>query len=219
MPRSAPMPPARPRVTREDWLAAAREVLVSHGVAEVKVLTLGRTLGVSRSSFYWYFENREDLLAQLLDDWDARNTATLLKTCAAPSATISDAVCAFFRCFIDPALFDQGLDFAVREWARRDAALRVRLDAADAARIAGVTKMFARHGYPAGEADARARILYFMQLGYNALDIREPLEARLDRLEAYLLGFTGQSPDPAAMAAFRAFAEQALGPPNDAARG
>ena len=45
MPRSAPMPPARPRVTREDWLAAAREVLVSHGVAEVKVLTLGRTLG------------------------------------------------------------------------------------------------------------------------------------------------------------------------------
>lgn len=39
------------KVTREDWLNVARDVPVSDGVAEVKVLAIGDRLGVSRSSF------------------------------------------------------------------------------------------------------------------------------------------------------------------------
>jgi hypothetical protein len=74
-------------------------------------------------------------------------------------------------------------------------ALRARVDAADAARIEAVTAMFARHGYAPAEADARARILYFMQLGYHALDVREPIDTRLSRVAPYLKGFTGVEPD------------------------
>ena len=73
--------------------------------------------------------------------------------------------------------------------------MRQRIDAADAARIAAVTAMFARYGYDAYEADTRARILYFMQLGYHALDQTEPMETRLSRTEGYLRGFTGAEPD------------------------
>ncbi|MCV2868883.1 TetR/AcrR family transcriptional regulator [Defluviimonas sp. WL0002] len=43
-------------------LAVAKELLVSEGVAEVKVLAIGERLGVSRSSFYWYFKSRRDLM-------------------------------------------------------------------------------------------------------------------------------------------------------------
>ena len=39
------------KVTPEDWLNVARDVLVSEGVAEVKVIALGERLGGSRSSF------------------------------------------------------------------------------------------------------------------------------------------------------------------------
>jgi hypothetical protein len=119
--------------------------------------------------------------------------------CAQPSASITEAVCNFFRCFVDPARFDSGLDFAVREWSRRDEALRARVDAADAVRLSAVTGMFARHGYGAAEADARARILYFMQLGYHALDVREPMAERMGRIGAYLKGFIGVEPDADAM--------------------
>ena len=200
------------KVTREDWLNMARDTLVRDGVAQVKILALADRMGVSRSSFYWYFGNREDLLQALLQDWEARNTASILRQCALPAASISEAVLNFFRCFLTPDRFDSGLDFAVREWARRDEALRQRVDAADAARLSAVTAMFAAQGYAPGEADARARILYYMQLGYHALDVREAMALRLSRVEAYLAGFTGQPADPAAVAGFRAEVE-ALGLP------
>lgn len=194
------------KVTRQDWLNLARDVLVNEGVADVKVLALSTRLGVSRSSFYWYFGNRNDLLGALLDEWEARNTAQIVASCQDPAPTISHAACAFFRCFIDPSGFDQGLDFAVREWARRDPALRTRVEAADATRVAAVTAMFAAHGYAPEDADARARIMYFMQLGYHALEVRESAETRMSRITPYLRGFTGQEPDLEAVMALSAYA-------------
>lgn len=195
------------KVTRDDWLGMARSTLVQDGAEQVKILTLAERMEVSRSSFYWYFRNREELLQALLDEWEAGNTTRIAEYCAAPSASISEAVLNFFRCFIDPAQFDRGLDFAVREWSRRDEALRARVDAADAARIAAVTEMFLRHGYDPAEADARARILYFMQLGYHALDVREPIDTRLSRVAPYLKGFTGQEPETRAIDRFMADVE------------
>ena len=191
------------KVTREDWLNVARDLLVSSGVSEVKVLALGERLEVSRSSFYGYFKSRRHLLETLLEDWEARNTETIIAQCEKPAENITRAVCNFFLCFLDPALFDHGLDFAVREWARRDGSVRQRIDQADARRLTAVTAMFERHGYTHYDADVRARILYFMQLGYHALEQHEPMPRRLERLEGYLRGFTGREPDPDQVEAFR----------------
>lgn len=194
------------KVTREDWLNIARNVLVDEGVGEIKILTLAELLGVSRSSFYWYFKNRRDLLEALLQEWEARNTKTLVSKCGQLSQTISEGACNFFRCFVDSSQFDHGLDFAVREWARRDVAVRARIDLADQTRLHAVTEMFLRHGYAAYDAECRARILYFMQIGYHALDVRESMEVRFGRVAGYLQGFTGQDADPEALEAFRVFA-------------
>lgn len=195
------------KVTRDDWLNVARDVLVSDGMAEVKVLALGQRLNVSRSSFYWYFKSRKHLLEALLDDWEARNTRNIVAQCELPADSIGEAVGNFFKCFLNPDLFDRGLDFAVREWSRRDGTVRQRIDQADRERLAAVTRMFERHGFTPYEADVRARILYYMQLGYHALDVREPMKARCDRLAGYLKGFTGiEAPDEviAAMTAYAA---------------
>lgn len=194
------------KVTREDWLNLARDVLVHDGVGELKILGLSNRLGVSRSSFYWYFKDRDDLLAALLDEWEARNTRTIAEYCASPATDINAAVCNFFRCFIDPALFDQGLDFAVREWARRDTNLRLRIDTADTARLDAVQAMFVRYGYAKADAETRARILYFMQLGYHALEVREPMDVRMGRLEGFLRGFTGLQATPELLAEFSTYA-------------
>lgn len=184
------------KVTREDWLHVARDALVNHGVGEVKVLALGARLQVSRSSFYGYFKSRQDLLMALLEDWEARNTASIVRNCALPTESICEAICHFFRCFLRDDLFDQRLDFAVREWSRRDEAVRARIHAADATRLAAVTAMFEAHDYEPYDAEVRARILYFMQLGYHALDVTEPMAERAARVQGYVIGFTGRTPEP-----------------------
>ncbi len=194
------------KVTREDWLNLARDVLVQEGVGELKILSLSNRLNVSRSSFYWYFENRADLLAALLTEWETRNTKTIVAHCAMPAPNINAAVCNFFRCFVDRKCFDRGLDFAIRDWARRDDQVNALIEAADHKRLAAITAMFARNGFENYDADARARILYFMQIGYHAVEMRETMPERLSRLEGFLKGFTGQDPSPDILAEFKDFA-------------
>ncbi len=206
MPPDSARPGGNVKVTRNDWLTVARDLLISDGVGEVKVLTLGDILGVSRSSFYWYFKSRKDLLDALLAEWEDGNTGVLVRHAAMPAQTITGAVCNLFRCFIDPALFNHRLDFAVREWARRDGHVRRVIDRSDTSRCTAIRDMFERYGYSPYEAEARARILYFMQVGYYALDLSETVEERLSRIEGYLLGFTGQAARPEELTALVAYA-------------
>jgi len=182
------------KVTKDDWLAVAMDVLVSQGIEQVKVLTLGERLGVSRSSFYWYFKNRQDLLDALLSVWENQNTGAIVAHTLLPADTITAAVCNLFRCFVDIDVFNHQLDFAVREWSRRSGPVRHVVDRSDAARVEAIRAMFERHAYEPDDAVSRARILYYMQIGYYALELRESLETRLSLVPGYLKGFTGETP-------------------------
>ena len=182
------------KATRQDWLQVAMDILISDGVEQVKVLPLSEQLGVSRSSFYWYFKSRQDLLDALLEYWQQTNTAAMVAQAQAPAATITEAVCNVFRCVVNPALFNNALDFAVRDWARRSGKVRRVLDQSDQQRINALTAMFERYDYPAVEALTRARILYYMQIGYNDAELHEPMAERLRLLPSYLLCFTSREP-------------------------
>src|SRR5271154_4988276 len=104
-------PPVRPpqlgnvKATRDDWLALALSALAVEGVAHVTVLNLSERLGVSRSSFYWYFKNRDELLGALLDRWVRPNPRSIVAQGDEPAATVSEAVCSVFRCWVNPAIF------------------------------------------------------------------------------------------------------------------
>ena len=193
------------KVTRDDWLNAAMQTLVSDGVERVKVLSLADRLGVSRSSFYWYFRDRDDLLAGLLDHWQRTNTGALITQAEAPARTITGACCNVFRCFVNPALFDIALEFTIRDWARRDPRVRAALDLSDARRLDALQAMFTRHGYDETDALVRARTLYYMQIGYTDADLREPMEERLRLNPYYINTFTGRAADPEELESFRAY--------------
>ena len=204
------VPSGNVKVTREDWLRVALDALISGGIGEVKVLSLSRRLKVSRSSFYWYFGNRQDLLDALLAHWDDTNTRAIVEHASRDRPTIVASVVEVFRAWVDPALFDPRLDFAVREWSRRSGSVRRVIDRADEARLAALAAMYVRHGYDGAEADARARILYFMQIGYYALELSEPMEVRLARAPGYLLGFTGATPTEEEVASLAAAVRKAV---------
>lgn len=201
--------PGNVKVTRWDWINLALEVLITEGVESVRVLPLGERLGVSRSSFYHYFDSRQDLLDRLLDHWRDTNTKAIVERAGRPAETVIRGVMNVFECWADERLFDPRFDFAVREWARRSEEVRAIIDAADNERLGAIRDMYRRHGYNEEDAFIRARVLYYMQIGYYVLDLKEPLEARLSHLAAYLRSFTGLEPTEADVAHFSAFVMQA----------
>jgi AcrR family transcriptional regulator len=211
-PSAAGPPPRQPaqsgnvKVTRDDWLDLALSALALEGVDHVTVLALSERLGVSRSSFYWYFKNRDELLDALLDRWDQLNTRSIVTQAEQPAGTVNEAVSNVFRCWVNPAIFSPRLDFAAREWARRSPSVRRALDRSDRVRTDALKALFVRFGYDDGDAFVRARVLYYMQIGYYALDLREPIETRLNLTPHYLKAFTGVDPSKAEIEVFRAYA-------------
>ena len=104
-------------------------------------------------------------------------------------------------------LFDTRLDFAIRDWARRSAPVRRVLRASEDQRLQALRAMFERHGFSDLDAVARARILYYMQIGYDDAQLDEPMETRKMLVPAYLRGFTGQEPTPEEIEALRVYAQ------------
>ena len=193
------------KVARDDWLNVGMDVLISDGVDQIKVLNLAERMAVSRSSFYWYFKSRQELLDALLARWQATNTAALVAQAEAPAETITAAVCNVHRCVVNTDLFDTALDFAVRDWARKSGKVRRMLDQSDARRLEALHAMFARYGYSEIEAETRARVLYYMQIGYDLAQLNEPIEMRLSMVPHYLYAFTGVEPKPEEVEEFSAY--------------
>ena len=196
------------RVTRADWVAAALTALKSAGITRVKVAQLAEQLDIRRSSFYWYFADRPALEQALLEIWEAHNVASIVDHAGRPAPSITAAVLHLFECWADPALFDHRLEFAVREWARRDDSVRERLERADARRIEAIADMHRRFGDDDTTAVVRARVQYHSQIGMYALGVDEPTDERLRLAPTYLAVFTGQQPTDAEIAEFTAWVRE-----------
>ena len=180
------------RTQRKDWIQVALDTLVSEGVDSIKVSSLAEKLECARSSFYWYFKNRSDLLDALLNHWQSTNTKLLVESANQPAESINYAVNNVYIQWISGRGFDTQLDFAIRDWARRSGSVRRALDISDAARLEALTHMFERYDYQKPEAETRARILYFTQIGYDLTDLQEDWETRQQRGRMYLFCMTGK---------------------------
>ena len=75
--------PRPARFTRDDWAAAALELLAEGGPAAVAVEPAAARLGASKSSFYWLFPNRQALLEAALLTWEQQQTDAVLPGLAA----------------------------------------------------------------------------------------------------------------------------------------
>ncbi len=138
---------SRPPTSEEAWLTAAYDALTESGVEAVKIMPLAKNLGVSRTSFYWHFKDREALLEAIIRHWEDKNTGNLVARTQAYAGNVFEAIFNLFDCWLDEALFDSRLDLAIRNWARNDADLQIRLDKADARRETAMAQMLHRFGY------------------------------------------------------------------------
>lgn len=190
---SADVSSGRAVVDRTAWLEVAREALIESGIDSVKIEPLAARLEISRSSFYWHFKNRRDLLDSLLKHWKDVNDKALHDVIERQATTKDDPeTVARLRLqlltdlFIYETAFSSKFDLAVREWARKDTLVAEEVTRIDKERIALFQKIFLDAGYSKFDSLARAKILYFHQIGYYIVDLKESTAVRQRIARRYL---------------------------------
>jgi AcrR family transcriptional regulator len=182
----------KPRqLSREDWTEAARKQLVAAGIEEVKVDRLARKMKVTRGSFYWHFKNRKDLLDSVLRVWEAHKERELEQT-RAQWATMGPLEVVRIWLSEDPTY--PAFDIAIRFWAWKAPAVAKIVSAIDDRWIAFLAEQFFREGQSMRLSVARARLIYWQQIGYYAMKFEEPMQERLAYMPYYnaiLLGNEG----------------------------
>ncbi len=183
------------RGSPEVWLGAAYESLLEAGVDAVKIQPLAKKLNLSRTSFYWFFKDREELLSALISRWREKNTGSLIKQAGAYAETVAEAMLNVFDCWLNRELFDSQFEFAVRSWALQSPEILAEVQGADRQRLDALSRMFLRFGYDERHADVRARTIYLVQIGYISMQTKEDIAVRMKRIPEYVEIFTGQAPE------------------------
>lgn len=192
------------RGSREGWLEAAYAALIREGIEGVKIQPLAERLRLSRTSFYWFFENREELLKALLAMWGERTTRPLTAATREYAETETEAMLNVIGCFLKTETFDSRLEFAMRGWGLNDPTIMARINAADIERLSALAAMLERWNHPAEDADVRARTIYLVQIGYISMKVEETIATRLSRIPKYVEIYTGRPPEAREMARFAA---------------
>lgn len=185
MAKRSTVPTKTARLDRSEWIALARSALIKDGIAGVRVEPLAAKLGVTTGSFYHHFKNRGELLSELISDWELTNTRGMIEAVRDHVDDPYKQMHALNRVWIDEIQFDPAYDSAMRDWARASAKVEKVVRRVDDERIALLTGIYQSIGYRNPEAMVRARILYFHQVGYYALHIKESHEERMKLLPYY----------------------------------
>lgn len=67
------------RTSKAEWLECALSILGNKGVDAVKIEQLAKELNTSRSGFYWHFQDRAELLKEMLTYWRIEYTETVIR--------------------------------------------------------------------------------------------------------------------------------------------
>ncbi|MGC2031994.1 MAG: TetR/AcrR family transcriptional regulator, partial [Steroidobacteraceae bacterium] len=176
---------------RAIWLDTARRALIEEGTAGVEINKLAKRMGVSRGGFYWFFKNRHQLLDELLALWAESSNGLFEGVLRSGEHNGMQELGAINRLWIDENEYDPKWDGAVRDWACTSTAVLKVVERVDNERIAILERVFQDLGYAGMDAHIRARVMYYHQVGYYALGIRESRKRRLELLPYYLKALSG----------------------------
>src|SRR4051794_24485540 len=156
--------PASSRLSVDDWVEAALELLAEEGPSGVKIDRLCVRLGVTKGSFYWHFSDLAGFLAAVADRWGATRDERQAAFNELEALPPRERLSRILDEFADPR--EWALERAVREWARTDASVSERVEESDRWVFRAVRKVFLDLGFDAGDADARAKMLFYAGVGF-----------------------------------------------------
>ena len=156
------------RTPRERWIEEGLRALAAGGPDTVRVEALAKALGVTKGGFYGYFADRDALLNAMLDTWQRESTEEVIERVEReggdPKSKIQRAgVLTFSSDRLLP------IDLAIRDWARRDAAVAERLRRVDNRRMELLREMIGAFCPDPDEVEARGLLAFCVAIGAHFL--------------------------------------------------
>ena len=170
------------RTPRDRWIEQGLQALAAGGPDAVRVEVLAKQLGVTKGGFYGSFADRDALLEAMLDTWERESTDEVLdrveREGGDPRTRIRRAgVLTFSSDRLLP------IDLAVRDWARRDAAVAARLKRVDNRRIAYLRELTGTFCPDPDEVEARSMLAFSLAIGSHFIAADHADRSRTDVLE------------------------------------
>lgn len=151
-----------PRLSADDFVREALDVMVDEGIGGVKIQRLCDRLGVTKGSFYWHFADHDTFLSEVARQW-AEGGPQLRGPLADADTDPDTRLLMGMQLFVDPR--NRNLARAMRDWAQHDARAREAIHAFDEAMFTNVKAALSERGFSDAEAEVRAKILYYSGVG------------------------------------------------------
>lgn len=171
----------KPRVSREDWIVAATEVLRESGVDGVKVIVIAKKMGVTSGSFYWHFEKLSDLLDAVLYHWEHHLTDHVIQDAVNFGGSGEQRIYNLMRQVLTDKAAEP--DHAISIWAKTDPKARKSYDRTLSRRFKFAAWMFKQIDFSPEDAKTRGRLMvaYLMGESTSNLLLHEDWEETLKR--------------------------------------
>ena len=178
------------RTPRSSWVEEGLRALAAGGPDAVRIESLAQALGVTKGGFYWHFDDRLALLEEMLDTWERMVIDEVIERVEGESG---DARAKLRRLFALASSSDALLkiELAIRDWARREAAVAKRLRRVDNRRMDYMRSLFGAFCPDEDDVEARCMLVgslwignHFMAADHGARSRGDVLELALARLLA-----------------------------------
>ncbi|MET9485400.1 TetR/AcrR family transcriptional regulator [Nocardia sp. NPDC006630] len=169
-----------PRLSYEDWVDGALAMLAREGVGALRISRLCEELGVTKGSFYWHFDDIDQLREAMADRWSAVQSETIRALGAVDSIPVESRIENMTAILVDARTW--AVEASVREWARSDAKVAAAVTALERRILEIVNKTMIDLGFDAAQARIRAGAMVYLGIGLihgrDTLPTPTPAEAK-----------------------------------------
>ena len=152
------------RTPRTSWIQEGLRALGVGGPDAVRIEKLAQALGVTKGGFYWHFDDRGALLDEMLGAWERVGVDAVIERVEGGGG---DARTKLRRLF---GVTSSGgdllkIEFAIRDWARRDKTVARRLTRVDNRRMEYMRSLFGAFCRDEDEVEVRCMLAFSVFIG------------------------------------------------------
>lgn len=177
------------RLTREEWLRRALDVVATKGNAKLRIHELVKHLGVTRGSFYWHFKDRDDFVRQLVDYYHSWSTDQVIVEVARVGGDASQRLKTVMRVVAENDL--GRYEIAMTSWGVQEPFVAESFEVAIRRRIEFIRALFLELGFQGQELETRTfAFVGYMRMIFSADDpaVKREHLRHLDERHAVLIG-------------------------------